>query len=411
MSPLTTSRLTPLAIGSEARVGDLRLTYVAHGALPARWAHSFQSFAMAAAFARQLPSFELLVPSGFLGAPAFPRRLTRWYDLSYAVRIRPIPVTFGAAAARLESPEGRHRYARRVVARARRSGCEIVWTRCLEVAEEARSADLPVVFETHAGRTSPHLRRLARLARDPGVRALVSPIASLGALHRSLGASEARAWVLPNAVDPARFPERDAQAARRALGLREAGAVVVYVGHLYRHKGPDVLLGMARRLRDVRFFAVGGWDEDVAQWRAHARDVPNLLFTGFVPHARIPLWLAAADALVLPHAGSGVASEETCPLKLFEYLAAGRPVVAAAIRALGEILPDETCVLQVPPDDPAAFADALRRVLEDAALAGRLTAAGRRFAAENTWERRAAEALRRLASTPLEPPGPARARG
>src|SRR4029453_3355448 len=97
-----------------------------------------------------------------------------------------------------------------------------------------------------------------------------------------------------------------------------------------------------------------------------------------------------ADLLVLPNRATSVSASYTSPLKLFEYLAAGRPIVASDLPALREILRDRENAWLVPADDPAALATALDRLARDRGLALRLARAAFDEAAEFSWDRRAA---------------------
>ena len=99
--------------------------------------------------------------------------------------------------------------------------------------------------------------------------------------------------------------------------------------------------------------------------------------------------LREADLLVLPNRATSVSANYTSPLKLFEYLAAGRPIVASDLPALREILRDRENAWLVPPDDTAALAAALKTIARDKALAVRLAKAAFDSAAAYSWDRRA----------------------
>jgi glycosyltransferase involved in cell wall biosynthesis len=104
--------------------------------------------------------------------------------------------------------------------------------------------------------------------------------------------------------------------------------------------------------------------------------------------------LAAADVLALPNSGRAAVSRYyTSPLKLFEYMAAERPIIASDLPALREIIANEETALLVPPDDASALAAAVERLRADPALARRLAANARSAVGAHTWERRAARIL------------------
>ena len=120
----------------------------------------------------------------------------------------------------------------------------------------------------------------------------------------------------------------------------------------------------------------------------------NFRMEGFVAQREVSSYLIASDVLVMPYS-SGVtirdgteAGEFTSPLKLFEYMAAGKPIVATGIPSVLEILkPGENSVV-TPPDDEEEFIWALGLVLSDSELCARISERARSDAAEYTWEKR-----------------------
>jgi len=170
--------------------------------------------------------------------------------------------------------------------------------------------------------------------------------------------------------------------------------VVTYAGHLYPWKGVDMLLDALALTPGLRARIVGGHaaEPDLGRLQTRARDLAiadRVEFTGFQPPGTVARHLHAADALVLPNRATTMSARYTSPLKLFEYLAAGRPIVASDLPALREILRDNENARLVPPDDPRALADALRAVTQDPALAVRLARGAFETAAEYSWTRRA----------------------
>jgi glycosyltransferase involved in cell wall biosynthesis len=171
-------------------------------------------------------------------------------------------------------------------------------------------------------------------------------------------------------------------------------AWVTYAGHLYPWKGVDVLLDAMAELPDLRARIVGGHpgESDLARLRTLASRLgieSRVELTGFVPPFEVRRWLQASDVLVLPNRATAVSASYTSPLKLFEYLAAGRPIVASRLPALAEVLRDEDNALLVDPDDSRALAAALARVSSDRALAVRLARRAFEDAAQFSWTRRA----------------------
>jgi glycosyltransferase involved in cell wall biosynthesis len=139
---------------------------------------------------------------------------------------------------------------------------------------------------------------------------------------------------------------------------------------------------------------IGGHERepDLARVRALADALgiaDRVQFTGLVPPAQVAGLLRAADVLVLPNPASAISTRFTSPLKLFEYMAAGRPIVATDLPALREVLRDGETAVLVTPGDAAALAAGIERVITDAQLAGRLASAARAAVDDYTWDRRA----------------------
>jgi len=124
-------------------------------------------------------------------------------------------------------------------------------------------------------------------------------------------------------------------------------------------------------------------------------------FVGQQPHSAIPGYIRRAKVCVLPLPAKGFTEARyfTCPLKLFEYAACGKPIVASDLPSLREDLVHGQNAWLVPPDDPAALAAGLRAVLEDASLRQRLGAAALQLAREHEYGNRARKILQFFAAT------------
>jgi glycosyltransferase involved in cell wall biosynthesis len=173
-----------------------------------------------------------------------------------------------------------------------------------------------------------------------------------------------------------------------------APATVGYAGHLYPWKGADVLLEALATLPATRGLIVGGHpaERDLDRTRALAVRLgisDRVEFTGLVAPGQVRVRLSETDVLVVPNPASAI-SAYTSPLKVFEYMAAGRPIIAADLPALREVLRNGENALLVEPGSAAALAGGIRRLLDDRATAERL--ARRAFAdvVDYGWNSRAA---------------------
>ena len=199
--------------------------------------------------------------------------------------------------------------------------------------------------------------------------------------------SRGNAEVIPDGV-------RLSSARRFTPPRTTAAPLVAYAGHLYPWKGVDVLLEALTRAPLVRARIVGGHpaEGDLGRLKALAQRLgieSRVEFVGFVHRTAVPGLLEQADVLVLPHTATPVSERYASPLKLFEYMAAGKPIVASDLSAVREILRDGQNACLVPPGDAAALAAGLARALADPSFAERIARSAYEEAASYTWARRA----------------------
>ena len=200
-------------------------------------------------------------------------------------------------------------------------------------------------------------------------------------------------------------PERGGDYRREwALGAR---TVALYSGSLGRKQGAQLLLDAAKRLRgrDDLVFVVCGEGPERAGLQARAARLGNVRFHPLQPAARLAELLAIADIHLLPQIAG--AADLVLPSKLTNMLASGRPVVTTALPGTGLFDEVEDCGVAVAPGDQQAFAAAIARLADDAALRRKLGEAARARAAER-WSREAILAAfeRRLAALAASPPRP-----
>ncbi len=240
-------------------------------------------------------------------------------------------------------------------------------------------------------------------------RALQRVVTITDALKQRLlpGADQAtRFLIAPDGVDR-RLVESplSVEDARKEVGLSgDSQLLALYAGHLYQGRGIDVIIELAVRNPEIKFVIVGGRDEDVRYWRSQAGGRGNVTFTGFVPPQRVFSYLRAADVLLMPHAkkvlssGRGDIAAVCSPMKMFEYMAAGKAILASDLPVLQEVLRPETNCLIAPSADMDCWTNQLQRLKSDPQLRTRLGNQARCDAGQFTWESRASSLLDALGS-------------
>jgi glycosyltransferase involved in cell wall biosynthesis len=204
--------------------------------------------------------------------------------------------------------------------------------------------------------------------------------------------------IVPNGVDLARFGETGTAVETDASTAdSKRDFVVGFVGSVRPWHGVDLLVDavgeLAREHPRVRLQIVGQADALRPELETRARErgiADRTTFTGPVPFDEIPAMIKGMDAVAAPY--PALEGFYFSPLKIFEYMAAGRPIVASAIGQLTEILRHEKTALLVPPGDPGALKDALLRLVRDRDLGRRLgLAAAAEARSRHGWNRRMAD--------------------
>jgi glycosyltransferase involved in cell wall biosynthesis len=220
-------------------------------------------------------------------------------------------------------------------------------------------------------------------------------------LFMEKGIPSRKILVVPDGVDFEKFNVRETrEQCRSNLNLPPDKKIVLYTGHLYEWKGAQVLAEASQYLsKDVEIYFVGGTNEDIKKFKEFKEFKGfKIQVVGHIPHSEIPYWLKAADVLVLPNSGKQEISKHwTSPLKLFEYMAANKPIVASDLPSIREILNEKNSVL-VKPDDSKELAKGITRALKDKILAEKISARAYENVKEYTWDKRVKKILEFLGS-------------
>ena len=371
----------------------MRIAYVFDHRLPSTGADTEQLVHMVSALGEEGADVTLVLPRILGRATPTPAQLAAYYGVAPSFRVTAIPGPFPTVRP-LEKPA--HALAGALL--VRRTRADLVYTRNLPTALAVRAAlGPPVLFETYRPwpRQYPATRPLfSALARAPGSFRMVLHSRYAMASFLAAGFPADRMLVAHNGWDPRKFePRLSRTEARRRLGLPLDRPLVVYTGRVTPKKGLLGVLDMARALPEADFLFVGSEGDGPVE-RA-ARSVPNVSIVGWTDPARLPIYLYAADVLLIPPTTAPLANvgNTVLPIKTFAYLAAGRAIFAPASPDLAEILRHEENAFLVPPDDWPAATRGLRRLLGDPALAERIARGALEQARGGTWRRRAQQVL------------------
>ena len=403
---LLTNTLFPQAAPFAPR-NVFKLGYIASTAIPTQGANTIHVMKMCAALAEIGLDVTLYAkrPADYNGATGRGDMPGHFHTQAA------FPVVLQARDSR-----GREDLLYRLMRQAIADGCTHVYTQSLEVALYATLADVPVILEEHEIKREAEFAYQSLVARSPTLEQIVVISQPLKRLHAAmLRGLERRITVLHEAADVRAEvrPPLDLQTQSRP------GRNIGYVGHLYPDTGAELCWELARRMPNVSFHMLGGTAEDIAEWQAKSQDIPNLVFHGQHSPAEEHGFIAAVDICIAPFPHDTKASGEPYgvaalipPLKIFEYMAQGKPVVTSDLPILCKVLVSEETALICNPVQPESFVQALNRLIADPALGQRLgRTAKARMENDFTWPARAC-AVRvffETARPPLPRPPSARA--
>ena len=210
-------------------------------------------------------------------------------------------------------------------------------------------------------------------------------------VERRYGVAPEKVCCIPSGTSVEHVRPLDHRTSRERLGLDPDKPFVVFLGVLYEHQGVHTLLSaMVEVLQEepnVSLLVVGdGPARPSLEKQALALGLGDaVLFTGSVPYAEIPDYLGAATCCVAPFTAS---RGETSPLKLFDYMAAGKATVATAIPAVEELVKSSQAIVTVPPDDAARMAEEILGLIREPLRREALGSNGRTYVEQHhSWVR------------------------
>ena len=348
------------------------IIYLTFATFPSPTAHSIQIIKMCQAMAKAGAGVKLVAD-----VRQRPRQIFEFYDVRYPfeiIGIRLLPVRI----------VGRVVFLARAFFLILKNRHGLFYTRDVFAAWFVRTLRVDFIMEVHelpAGRFQNLLMRRILSASRLRTAVFISEELRKSLLRRMGDRLAGQTTVVAHdGADLDEFPSSlSRDESRRRLHLPEGAFMAGYAGSLFEGRGLEVILEVSRVLKDVMFVIVGGerGQADRLKRKVKEAGLANVLVIGFVPHRMVPAYLAAFDALLMPYQETVLHRQKKhdtasymSPLKAFEYMAAGRPIVASRLKVIGEILADGRNAILVPPDSITEWAGAIR-MLRDNELLGR----------------------------------------
>ena len=358
----------------------MKILAIAMSRIPAPNANGIQVMKVCQALTQLGHELILLVPDM---QPQRPSReeLAAYYGLQNTFEVRWLKTS------------NRRSYPWRAILEAKKLNPDLIFSWSPQSAVFALLQRLPTILELHEplhGRFGPAWFRT--FLRLNGKKRLISITRGLqDLLERDYGLPE-DCVIAPNGIDLERYDSLPGpELARREIGLPEAPTVVC-TGHLYAGRGVETFLALAEKNPQAGFVWVGGRPAEVEMWREQtvARRLQNVRFTGFIQNAGLPLYQAAADILIAPYeanisgSSGGDSASYASPMKLYDYMAAKRPIITSDLPVIREVLDEESAIF-CPPDDLDAWQGALSSLFADENKRKKLAENAYARVGENTW--------------------------
>lgn len=372
----------------------MKLAYLSNSIIPSREANSIHVIKMCEAFAALGHSVALLAPDVKSGLEPGITDPFAFYGVQPSFEIRKLP---------WRSIKGRAwLYGWESARMARRDKFDAAFGRCLPSCAASAILGVPTIWDAHMFTflQRPHERLLFRaMIASRGFKGMT---VNCGALRRCvlekvpkleehIVVAHNGANAIPNGVKP------------KYLAGKQNALQVGYIGHLYPGKGFEVVRELAQRAPWAEFHVVGGQQQTIDLLREDATLPTNLRLHGFVPPAEIEGLTLAFDVLLAPYqrevqiAGGGETASWMSPLKLFSYMAAGKPILCSDLPVLREIIQHDRNGLLIVPDDAGAWLLALQELRADPDQRRRLGAQARLdFQERHTWQQRGRRVLEPL---------------
>jgi glycosyltransferase involved in cell wall biosynthesis len=251
----------------------------------------------------------------------------------------------------------------------------IIFTRDAFMIKDLVKFATPVVFESHNAKLHTRYdlihnffeKRLLRSAGSPNFKCLFSISEALSNYWEQRGVPKHKLFAWHDGFESCLFQKNiDKNSARNALNLQSDKIIVTYTGGLYPDREIDNIIYLARQFPRAYFLIIGGPEKNRQFYKqlAQEKSVSNINFVGFIEHNLIPHYLFASDILLALWSTKVPTINYCSPLKIFEYMAAGRTIVAHDFPTIREVLEKNVDAIFCTPGDFESLESALGSALK-----------------------------------------------
>ena len=365
----------------------MKIIYIANSSMPSRSANSIQVMKTCEAFTRQGENITLLVPSSLKGL--FKKNdLFDFYCIGKRFDIKKILSLPGKGIALFYLLSAACTIFKKV---------DIVYTKQIEAAMLASLGRKRFVLEMHSDLIDRVDRLFFRwIYRSKYFLRLVLISNYLKKRFLIYGFDRRKISISPDGVDINTFANKRTRKYKRIR--------VGYGGHLFKGRGVGIIEELSVLMPHIDFYLWGGTEKLLDYWRKRTKKIKNIYFKGFVKNSILAVELANCDILIMPYreevavfGNKGNTVKWMSPMKMFEYMATGRPIIASDLAAIREILRDGYNAVLVPCGSIKKWKKAVEVLISNKKLAGKIGRNARSDVEKNhTWDIRVKKILEGL---------------
>lgn len=262
--------------------------------------------------------------------------------------------------------------------------------------------NVPVIYEAHdkLEKSKRFRKLLAKILQGKNFCSLVVISHRLEEYYeKEWGVPKDKIIVAPDSADPVKGELKQIEI--KAIGN---GKHIGYIGSLYKGRGIELIMKLAEAFQNDTFHIIGGTREEINMWKKRSGFLKNIIFYGHVSPADVPAYGGCMDILLAPYqnnvytnkeGSSANTAEYMSPMKIFEYMSYGKPIICSNLPVIKEVLQSgRDCVL-CDPDDILAWTEAIKKIFNDEKFANIIAEnAQQEFLEKYTWEKRAKKVFR-----------------
>src|SRR3989344_2201190 len=367
----------------------MKILYIANIRIPTEKAHGVQIMEMCSAFSNAGNDLTLVVPNRSNNIKETP---FEFYDIKENFKIVRLPtlnlIKFGKIGFLIQSIM----FAKFSTIYALFKKSDIIYSRDELPLWFLSFFKKNLVLEIHVAKKNFVSKRVFEKVR--GVIAITKGLRDLYINKYKI--NENKIFVAPDGVDLNKIKrEISKYEARNLLGLPVDKKIILYAGSffVYEWKGVNILLKASKKFGDdFLFVLVGGKDYEIQEIKK-GDTLYNVMLIGHRPYKEIQYYMKSADVLVLPNKKGDQTSEKyTSPMKLFEYMASGNPIVASDLPSIREILNETNSVL-VEPNSSDKLAESIKKVFNNENIADKIGKQSLVDIQNYSWEKRVVSIL------------------